>query len=70
MIKVLLIGLLFTVMISCANYDDGYAGAEKKSYILFGKKEYENGYLDGEDDSWCDYLEETNRWQEHKEQCL
>jgi hypothetical protein len=73
-IRTLLVMLLCTFPISCANYDegyeDGYVGAEKKSYILFGREDYEEGYLNGDFDSWCDYLKETNKWQKYKEQCL
>lgn len=72
--KLFIIILRGLLIASCANYDegydDGYAGNERKTLILLGKTAYEDGYLDGEDDAWCDYLEETHNWQKYKEQCL
>jgi hypothetical protein len=62
-----------SLIISCGNYDegykDGYKGSEKEKWILFGKTEYEDGYLNGEFDAWCNILRGTN-YDEYEARCL
>ena len=65
--------LLCLFVASCGNYDmgyeDGYEGSEKEKWILFGKTKYENGYLNGKFDAWCNMLKKTN-YDTYETRCL
>jgi hypothetical protein len=72
-LKNLILTLLFLFIISCGNYDkgyeDGYNNSQKKKWIVFGKTEYYNGYLEGAFDAWCKALQDTD-YKQYVKKCI
>ena len=52
-----------------SGYEDGYDGAKRKEWILFGRSEYNAGYDDGDFDADCDYWK-RNDHEKYRRYCL